>query len=342
MADLRRILDANANRAREAARVMEDAARFLLDDETRAKKLKHLRHDLVEVMQAYGPLAAARNTPGDVGTALQTVREAQRHSARDVVRAAGKRLAEALRSLEEYGKTLDAKAAARLEALRYRGYDLEQQLLLRLGPGAVQWRLCAILTPGRCAPRDWRDVARAALDGGADCLQIRDKAAPCRALADAAAELRDKAGRRAQVIVNDRPDAASMGGAHGVHLGQQDATVAIVRRIDPDLLAGLSTHSLAEARRAVQAGADYCGVGTIFHSETKKRRLSGLKYLAQFVQRYPGMPHLAIGGIAVDNVSEAVDAGARGVAVCDAVCGAKRPDTAVRRLLRKIPKARKG
>ena len=123
-----RILDANANRAREALRVMEDAARFVLDDETLAAELKSTRHELTAALAGFGGVASARDTPRDVGTRVTTGAERSRASVGVVVRAAGKRLGEALRAIEEYGKTIDATVAARVEALRYAGYDLAQGL----------------------------------------------------------------------------------------------------------------------------------------------------------------------------------------------------------------------
>src|SRR6185437_2894571 len=101
-----RLLDANCNRAREALRVLEDCARFVLNDQTTSAELKTLRHDLTEATGKY--LAEAilhRNTPGDVGTLNATPAERKREDLAHVVTAAGKRLGEALRSIEEFLKT---------------------------------------------------------------------------------------------------------------------------------------------------------------------------------------------------------------------------------------------
>ena len=126
-----RILDANANRAREALRVMEDYARFALDDAVLSGEAKSLRHALAEALRAGGAdrMVTLRDTPGDVGTDLGTEAEYRRCGAADVVQAAGKRLSEALRVLEEYGKTINVDMAARIEQLRYRGYEIEKRLV---------------------------------------------------------------------------------------------------------------------------------------------------------------------------------------------------------------------
>src|SRR5215212_8304494 len=114
-----RLLDANANRAREALRVVEDYARFVLDDAATSAALKEIRHDLATVLRL--TLADAilhRDTPGDVGTGNKTANERQREDVSDVVTAAGKRLGEALRAIEEFLKTRSPDAPSTVEALR--------------------------------------------------------------------------------------------------------------------------------------------------------------------------------------------------------------------------------
>src|SRR3954463_8653457 len=101
-----RILDANANRAREALRVIEDYARFSLNDQATAGTLKEIRHELVAATAGFVDNGILhRDTPGDVGTSNKTAGEHVRHDVAHVVTAAGKRLGEALRTIEEYLKT---------------------------------------------------------------------------------------------------------------------------------------------------------------------------------------------------------------------------------------------
>jgi len=124
-----RILDANFNRATEAARVIEEYCRFCLDDTDLAGRLKSLRHRIREALDLVARPAdrlARRDTPGDVGTELGTASEASRRDAPDVVTASFRRLAEALRCLEEYAKPLDAEASRQLEGMRYATYELEK------------------------------------------------------------------------------------------------------------------------------------------------------------------------------------------------------------------------
>lgn len=346
MATLDRLLDANANRAREAMRVMEDAARFLLDDAPLTRQLKQLRHDFADATRALADSAAVelhRNTPEDVGTAVTTAAELSRDSVFDVAAAAGKRLSEALRCCEEYGKLIDTGFAQRIEQLRYRGYDLEAKLHAALAATrARQWRVCVLITESLCTHHAWLDVAKAAIDGGADCLQLREKSLGGAEHFGRAAQLMrlvaTTKGRSVSVIVNDRPDIALAAAAHGVHLGQTDLPCAHARQLaGRRLLIGVSTSKLTEARAAMRDGADYCGVGPMFPTTTKhKPRLAGPAYLERFIERQPTMPHLAIGGVTPDNIDQLVAVGCRGVAVSACVCNAKRPATIVRKLVRAL------
>ena len=339
MAEVQRILDANANRAREALRVMEEAARFILNDAALTGDLKALRHDLADTLALLPGLEASRDTPGDVGTQLSTPREAQRESVAQVAVAAGKRLSEALRAMEEYGKAVEGAFAARIEQLRYRGYDLEHRLDLALGSGArQQWRLCVLLTESLCTHHDWLDVAQACIDGGADCLQLREKDLDAGELLTRTRRLVELARpRRVSVIVNDRPDVALLSGADGVHLGQTDLPCKLARRlIGRQLLIGVSTHEMAHAEQALRDGADYCGVGPMYVSTTKhKPRIAGPAYLSQFVA-WNRLPHLAIGGITPDNLEALTAVGVRGVAVSSCVCSSKDPSRVVQALAAKL------
>ncbi|MCC7145371.1 MAG: thiamine phosphate synthase [Phycisphaeraceae bacterium] len=336
MPSVMRILDANANRAREALRVMEEAARFLLNDRELTEESKTLRHDLAGALKGLAGLTENRDTAGDVGTEISTAAEKARGSAGEVAVAAGKRLSEALRALEEYGKVVSAELAGKVEALRYRGYVLEQKLTAALGTGrARQWRLCVLLSAELCPGGDWLGVAEAAIRGGADCLQLREKKLEAGELLTRARKLVAMARPKGvSVMVNDRPDVALAAGADGVHLGQTDLPCGEARKlVGGQLLIGVSTANLEQARQAVRAGADYCGVGPMFASATKvKDTIAGLEYMRQFAGEFPTMPHLAISGIDAGNVRQVAAAGAKGVAVSSAVCGARDPEKAAREL----------
>jgi thiamine-phosphate pyrophosphorylase len=337
-----RILDANANRAREALRVMEDAARFALDDANLTEQLKQLRHDLVAVLKRFDGLEFHRDTPGDIGTSISTDAERTRISIADVVIAAGKRLGEAMRTLEEYAKLIDSNAASRIEQLRYRAYDIEHRMHIRLASGrAKQWRVCVIITESLCTHHSWLDVARISIEAGAECIQLREKTPTDSELLGRAGQLVKMAQGRAAVIINDRVDIALAASADGVHLGEHDLSISEARQLSGRrLIIGASTHNLDEAARAVEAGADYCGVGAMFASRVKPDRIpSGPAYLEKFIERFPNTPHLAIGGITPDNISELVKIGCLGVAVSNCVCGASDPGDVVANLHQALERA---
>lgn len=335
--DALRILDANFNRAREALRVIEDYARFVLDDAGICESAKRMRHDLAAVFRVppFDASIIMRDTPGDVGTAVQTDAEYDRQNAVDIAVAAGKRLSEALRALEEFAKPLSRDAALQIERLRYGGYELEKRVahVVRAKNQFKDVRLYVLLTESLCA-RSWRDTLSAVIDGGADCIQLREKDMTDAALLERA-QIICEACRSAGVvsIVNDHVDIAAICRADGVHLGQDDVAPSAARRIlGPNAIIGASSHSVDEARLAVEQHADYVAVGPMFATSVKPEYGVNGPALIGCVREITSLPLVAIGGITADNVRQVVDAGADCVAVCTAVIGADDPGEQVRRI----------
>ncbi len=340
--DAARALDANFNRAREAARVLEDYCRFACDDRFLTEQVKALRHGLAAAAQRVPArvLLATRDTLNDVGTTATAGGEYERASPLHVATVNAKRLQEALRSLEEFGKLFGPELGRELEALRYRAYTLERAILT--GSSARERlreaRLYVLLTRAQCAGTlDWT-IAEAAR-GGATVFQLREKNLPDRELLDLARRVR-KCTRDAGAlfIVNDRPDVARLCDADGVHVGQDDATVKDARRIvGPHALVGVSTHALEQVRAAVLDGADYIGIGPTFPSKTKAfDEFPGLAFVREACAE-TALPAFALGGISASNVAQVVAAGARRVAVSAAVCGAPDPEQAARLLRAALP-----
>lgn len=339
-----RIIDANANRAREAFRTLEDLARFALDHHELASTLKSIRHDFQSALAALpidpSLLLAARDTPNDVGTRVSTPAERTRDSLAAVAAAAASRLTESLRVIEETSKTLPDAPSASFESLRYRAYDAERTLRLALRPRlAPQWRLCVILTESLCA-LPWERVAHAVIDAGADAVQLREKDLPDRELLDRATRLvamaREHAPNPPAIIINDRVDIALLANADAAHLGQNDLHIHHARALAGDrLILGLSTASLEQARDALRLGADYCGVGAIFRTTTKhKDNIAGPDLLRRYLAHEPTLPpHLAIGGITPQRAPELAASGCLGIAVCAAVCARDNPAASVHELL---------
>ena len=327
-----RIIDANLNRAREALRVMEEYARLTLDDADLTARIKEMRHELAHSVsdELSRALLAARDIVGDVGCSVRTETEFRRTDVAAVVRAAGKRLSEALRAVEEYGKVLDPAFAAVVEKIRYAGYELERRVdrpaHARERFGRV--RLYVIVTESLCrapsgAAVDWFATAEAALRGGADALQLREKTLPDRELLDRAKRLAALCREHDAIfIVNDRADLAVLCGADGVHLGRDDLPVPAARRLMPSTgIIGVSAHTIEQVKAVARSAPDYIAVGTMFQSPTKPQAdVRGPTLLAE-AGACTSLPLVAIGGISEATVSAVLSVVPCTVCVCQAVIG---------------------
>lgn len=319
-ADLARLADANLNRACEALRVLEDIARFVRDDRPLCQQLKEYRHELRK-MTALFPvpdLVTARDTLRDVGTTVSTADEYSRADLTAVLTSNSKRIQEALRLLEECAKVRAPAAAKLIERIRYGMYAIEKKLVMgerskhRLERVNLYW----LLNPSDCIRSLENGITEAAA-GGVGAVQLRDKGASDRELLTTAHQIRKWTSRAGILfIVNDRPDLARLTNADGVHLGQDDLPVKEARRIlGTQAIVGVSTHSLEQARAAVDAGADYIGVGPCFASSTKSFESHVGTELVRRVASEIRIPLFAIGGINESNVAQIRAAGGNRVAV---------------------------
>ena len=169
------------------------------------------------------------------------------------------------------------------------------------------------------------EIARQAVLGGADAIQLREKKKPAQEILADAREIRKitaSAGRL--FFVNDRLDIALASGADGVHLGQDDLPLKEARKISPPgFLIGISVGSVEEALLAEKDGADYVALSPVFSTQSKTDAGpgSGLSVLKEIRSRV-SVPVVAIGGIGTRNVQDVVHAGADGIAVISAVVSA--------------------
>jgi thiamine-phosphate pyrophosphorylase len=338
---IRRLLDANLDRAREGLRVLEDWCRFGLDSAPLVSRFKDLRQRLGRRhRQEY---KWARHTAGDHAAGMAHPAQAERFGAAAVLAANAARVQEALRVLEEFGRLEDPALAQEAAAIRYALYDLEVELL-RATPGSLGRRQrlarCHLYLVTRPRP-DLEQVVGAALKAGVRLVQYRAKQADDRTrLAEATAlcELCRRHG--ALFLVNDRLDLALAVDADGVHLGQDDVPPALARRLlGPERLIGRSTHDPAQLRQAIDDGCDYVGVGPVHATPTKPgREPVGLAYVRQAAAQAT-IPWFAIGGIEASNLEAVRQAGASRVAVVRAITDAADPAAASRDLLRALEPA---
>lgn len=195
--------------------------------------------------------------------------------------------------------------------------------------------------------RSTPDVVAAALDGGVDVVQLREKDVPVRERLDVGRELRTLT-RRAGVplIVNDRVDLALALDADGVHLGDDDLPIEAARDLmGADAIIGRSVSFVDDAVAAENAGADYLGVGAVYATGSKEdidddEFEIGPERIGAIADAV-SIPIVGIGGITADNAAPVVKAGAEGVAVITAITRADDPVAATRRLAETVEAARK-
>lgn len=165
------------------------------------------------------------------------------------------------------------------------------------------------------------DCVREALEGGVTLVQYRAKTASSAEMYNEALQLKALCDSfKVPLIINDRLDIAMAVGAAGVHLGQDDLPCAVARKIlGDDYLIGVSAHNPAEAKAALQSGADYLGCGAVFGTATKADvKKLGTDGLAS-ICREKGLPVVGIGGVTADNYREVRAAGADGAAIVSGI-----------------------
>jgi thiamine-phosphate pyrophosphorylase len=182
--------------------------------------------------------------------------------------------------------------------------------------------------------RDPEPVLQAALAGGVDVVQLREKDAPDDEVLRAAEVFRRVATEHeVPFILNDRPDLAVRAGADGVHLGQDDMPVAQAREIVGDeLIVGRSTHTPAQVDAANDEAIDYFASGPVHATPTKPGRPAVGLELVRHAAARARHPWFAIGGIDAETIGAAVEAGARRVVVVRAIAEAEDPEAAARGL----------
>ena len=319
---VRRILDANLDRAREGVRIIEEWCRFGLNDSQLAAQCKQMRQELASW---HSPeLRAARDTPGDPGTELSHPQEERRGSIEQLLQANLSRTEEALRVLEEYGKLYKLGMGAAFKQMRYQVYTLESYLLAYRRHQQLKETLLYLVT----SPSEQMiEVVEAALQGGLTLVQYRDKTADDTIRLAQAQQLCQLChSYNALLIVNDRVDLALAVGADGVHLGQQDIPVTLARQLlGSQYIIGRSTTNSEEMEQAIAEGADYIGVGPVYKTPTKAgKAAAGLEYV-QYAVNHASIPWFAIGGIDPNNVNDVIAAGAKRIAVVRAIMQAEQP-----------------
>ncbi len=177
--------------------------------------------------------------------------------------------------------------------------------------------------------RDLEEVVEAAVAGGVDLVQLREKELPAGDIYLMAKRLRAITRDKALLFVNDRVDVALAAECDGVQLGENAMPTSAARAVcGARLLIGRSIHSLERAKRAETHGADLLVLGTIFPTASHPWAATAGVELVQVVAEEVSVPVLAIGGINQENVASVIRAGASGIAVISAISGSPDPETA--------------
>ena len=200
-------------------------------------------------------------------------------------------------------------------------------------------RLYVVIDQKTAGKKDLSEIAKKAVTGGADIIQLRfDKQELAAKILNTAAAIKKIAKRnKCLFIVNDRVDIACAIGADGVHLGQLDLPVKEARRLlGKDKIIGISTHSYKQAVDAQKKSVDYISVGPILRTPTKKEYMPVGLSLLKRVSKNIKTPFFAIGGINKHNIDRIIAAGANRIAVVRAVVSAKDAVRATKELKDKI------
>lgn len=320
-----RILDANANRCAEGLRVVEEIARFVVEDQSLLVRIKGIRHAVRKGMDAFTSASYRfRDSREDIGRRCTTDSELSRGSMENIARANFARAEEALRVLEEFGKLVITHVAEEFKALRFELYEIERAFFGKTNPRAklpVSPFLYAILDRAIVARADVAVTAVSLVEGGIDLLQYRAKGVHTdEQRADLLAIISAAACRSVPVIVNDDPALAFETGAHGVHLGAHDPAPEEARRmLGPDRIIGVTMHSVQELEGIDLDVVDYVAVGAIYASPTKPDApVVGIECFDR-IRDLVACALVAIGGIDERTIERVLDHGADGVALVSAL-----------------------
>ena len=344
------MIDANLNRSSEGLRVLEDVARFLLNDAELSQRLKTLRHDLALVTKSLSVgMLSRRDAEHDVGRLHSDDRDPAETATSvrgllDLVTANAKRVEESLRVLEELAKLPEMNPmlnSASFEQTRFAVYTAERDLISKISRRDKTDRMAGlyvILDRQFLAGRDALEIARQIIEGGARVVQLRDKQSKKGELLPVAQKLKELCSQAGVLfIINDYLDLAVAVDSDGVHVGQEDLPVPVVRReLAIDRIVGCSVTTVPQATKAQNEGADYIAVGSMFPTTTKKEAVVVGVDILKELKRVVSVPLVAIGGINQLNIGEVVTAGADAVAVVSAVVGEKDVKGAVEKLVAKI------
>ena len=256
--------------------------------------------------------------------------------------ANARRVQQSLRVIEELAKLPGTKLdSEKFKRARFRLYTIERGLISRLLRRDKAGRIAglyAVMDTSLLQGRSHVEVAAQTIKGGARIIQLRDKTTARGELLSVARKLKELCAEHDVLfIVNDHLDIALAADADGLHLGQEDLPLAVVRRLLPiDKIIGRSVVDVAQAAAAEADGADYIAAGAIYPTTSREAvEVIGLDVLGK-IKKKVALPLVAIGGITRDNTAEVLAAGADSEAMISAILQAGSPEQAARQIVARL------
>ena len=331
------LIDANLDRAREGLRVVEDWCRFGLKDLALSAQLKDLRQKLGSLHER--KYKYARNTSTDKGLGLDHPCQLDRNSPDKIIEANCSRSQEALRVLEEFSRKRNDCLAKTAKDIRYELYDLEIKILNATDKNKRHkilnsCNLCLVTSP----KKNLLPIIDKVLRAGVKMIQYRYKEGNDIDKIKEASDISSKCKEFGSLlIINDRIDIALAVDADGVHLGQNDFTTKLARKLlGSEKIIGRSTNCLEQVNRAYSEGCDYIGFGPIYQTATKPNKEAiGIDKINK-INSDNVLPFFCIGGINNTNIEPVISAGASRIAVISAIMEAKDPYLEALEFLKKL------
>jgi len=324
-----RIIDANINRVSEGIRVLEDHSRFVKENKNINEKFRNIRHKARKILKELdNDLIRSRESSADNGLKIsQSSKLDNKTTEKELLLSNFKRIQEAVRSIEENLKIIgEYDKSKQFEDIRFEVYGIEKQYMSNL-EFKLPEGIYGLTAEKYSKDRSNVEVVKEMLKAGIKIIQYREKEedkSKKEMLAECLEIRKLTKENEAIFIVNDHLDIAILCKADGIHLGQDDLSVQDVKKINGDLIVGISTHSPQQAQKAIKDGADYIGVGPIFTTKTKKNVCDavGLEYL-DYIVKNTDIQFVAIGGIKEHNINQVVSHGAKSIALVTEIVGSE-------------------
>lgn len=314
--------------------MLEDIARFELNDKTLTDELRSMRQNSAGLRKAFAMYILSRQSGRDLGR-KQAFDSTSRKSVRDIAGASFGRVQEALRVIEEFSKISHSKEAALAKSLRFRAYSIEKNFMKKLNmifPAFPDgFGLYLVITNPAAG---YERITEAAVKNKVRVIQLRDKKMHDRALLRTAKNMRRITQDSSTLfIVNDRPDIAVLSDADGVHLGQDDMSVDEARQIMCTGIVGKSTHNLKQVEQALKQHPDYIGIGPVYSTQSKDipDPVLGTAKAGAMLRR-ADIPAVAIGGIKEHNLTQVLKAGFRNFGIVTYITDSMQPEREIRKI----------